>query len=80
MTIEDWEIGALYRNCLKQFNGDVDKAKNSVEIRYGEEFLTKNDISFYLGTTLRHHRARHLNPFTIIGVFYPKKEIQESLF
>ena len=28
----------------------------------------------------RHHRARHTNPFTIIGVFYPPRVRQGGLF
>jgi hypothetical protein len=56
LMIEDWEIGALYWNCLKQAEGDEAVA------------LQK----------LWHTRAK--NPFIIIGVFYPKLELQTSLF
>jgi len=80
MTIEDWEIGALYRNCLQRSGGDVEKARVDVENRYGKDFLSKHEIHLFLGTTLEHHRARHLNPFTIIGVFYPMINIQNTLF
>ena len=80
MTIEDWEIGALYRNCLRQADGDEEVAIEKVRQKYEEEFLTEKDITLFLGTTLEHHRRRHANPFTIIGVFYPAKEPQQNIF
>ena len=80
MTIEDWEIGALYRNCLARAHGDEEEAIAKVRLRYGKAFLTDKDITLFLGTTLEHHRRRHLNPFTIIGVFYPPRNPQRTLF
>lgn len=80
MTIEDWEIGALYRNCLAAAEGDEDIAVEKVRQKYEAEFLSEKDISLFLGTTLEHHRARHTNPFTIIGVFYPPRRRQGTLF
>lgn len=79
MTIEDWEIGALYRNCLAAAEGNEAEATEKVRQRYETEFLEKNDLTLFLGTTLDHHRKRHNNPFTIIGVFYPRRDIQASL-
>ena len=79
MTIQDWEIGALYRNCLRDAEGDETVALAKVRQKYEDEFF-KKDIYLFLGTTLEHHRKRHSNPFTIVGVFYPPKENQESLF
>lgn len=79
MTIEDWEIGALYRNCLKLAGGDKADAVAKVRQKYEHEFLANKDISLFLGTTLEHHRRRHTNPFTIIGVFYPPRVIQQDL-
>lgn len=75
--IEDWEIGSLYWNCLKDNDGDEDKACLKVREKY-EGFIKNNDIYFYLGTTLAHHKSSR-NPFVIIGVFYPKKE-EPTLF
>ena len=71
MAIEDWEIGALYRNCLASSEGDENAAIEKVRQKYETDFLTTKDITFFLGTTLEHHRRRHTNPFTIVGVFYP---------
>ena len=79
MTIEDWEIGALYRNCLAASEGDEDIAVQKVRQKYETEFLGTKDITLFLGTTLKHHRRRRPNPFTIIGVFYPPRNPQGRL-
>ena len=79
MTIEDWEIGALYRKCLAGSDGDEGIAVAKVRKRYEEEFISNKDIVLFLGTTLEHHRRRHTNPFTIVGVFYPPREAEGSL-
>lgn len=80
LMIEDWEIGALYWNCLKAAEGNKAEALERVRQRYEEEFIKKKDIYFFLGTTRQWHMRRSKNPFVIIGVFYPKKEFQMSLF
>jgi len=79
MTIEDWEIGALYRNCLAAAEGDEAIAIDKVREKFETEFIEAKDLTLFLGSTLDHHRKRHSNPFTIIGVFYPPKEAQQSL-
>lgn len=78
--IEDWEIGALYWNCLKSTDGNEEMALRKVRNQYETEFFTKKDIYLFLGTTKEWHMRRGKNPFVIIGVFYPKKEDQLSLF
>ena len=78
MMIEDWEIGALFWNCLEQTDGDEAAANELVRKKYFDEFLEKKDVYLFLGTTLQHHR-RSPNPFIIIGVFYPPKTSQLSL-
>lgn len=80
LMIEDWEIGQLYWNCLRLNNGDEKIALEKVRQKYGEEFIKKKDIYLFLGTTMEWHRRRAKNPFVIIGVFYPKKELQLNLF
>ena len=69
MMIEDWELGALYWNCLKQCNGDEDEANRLVRKKYFDEFL-KKDLYLFLGTTKQFHLVSP-QPFIIIGVFYP---------
>ena len=78
MRIIDWEIGALYWNCLANAEGDEATALEKVREKYWHEFKGK-DIHLFLGTTLEFHRRNVSNPFTIVGVFYPPHVDQPSL-
>jgi hypothetical protein len=80
LMIEDWEIGALYWNCLKSTDGNESVALKKVREQYEDNFIKNKDLYFFLGTTKEWHRRRANNPFVIIGVFYPKKEFQCRLF
>jgi len=78
LQIIDWEIGALYWNCLKGANGDENVAVAKVKEKYYGELL-KRDLHFFMGTQLKEHN-RSPNPFLIIGVFYPPIDNQVSMF
>ncbi|MCZ2204433.1 hypothetical protein [Bartonella sp. A05] len=78
LMIEDWEIGQLYWNCLNTSNSEKE-AIDKVKQKYFDDFALTKDIYLFLGTTYEWHK-RAKNPYVIIGVFYPKKIIQESLF
>jgi len=78
LMVEDWEIGALYWNCLKKTEGNENEALGLVKKRYLEDF-SKKDLFLFLGTTLKFHRWAK-NPFVIIGVFYPPVDNQITLF
>lgn len=78
--IEDWEIGALYWNCLKTAGGNESEALQKVRAKYEQNFVNDKDIHLFLGTTREWHMRRAKNPFVIIGVFYPKNDAQQSLF
>ena len=78
LMIEDWEIGALYWNCLNRTYGDEQAALQLVKQKYLDEFIEK-DLYLFVGTTLQYHNISP-NPFVIIGVFYPPKTNQLSLF
>jgi hypothetical protein len=80
LMIEDWEIGALYWNCLRNADGNEGVALRKVKEQYEVNFIKDKDIYLFLGTTMEWHRRRSNNPFVIIGVFYPKKELQGRLF
>ena len=80
LMIEDWEIGALYWNCLRNADGNESVALKKVKEQYEDNFIKNKDLYFFLGTTKEWHRRRANNPFVIIGVFYPKKELQKRLF
>ena len=78
MMIEDWEIGALYWNCLAQTEGDEIAANELVRQKFVDQFFAK-DLYFFVGTTKANH-IKAPNPFVIIGVFYPPITPQLSLF
>jgi hypothetical protein len=78
MMIEDWEIGALFWNCLARTDGDEVAAKRLVRKKYLEDFAANKDLHLFVGTTLRFHNVAP-NPFVIIGVFYPPKSAQLSM-
>jgi hypothetical protein len=79
LKIEDWEIGALFWNCLERTDGDEESANELVRKKYYDEFVKKKDLYLFVGTTLEHHKKRARNPFMIIGVFYPPKSDQPLL-
>jgi hypothetical protein len=78
LLVEDWEIGALYWNCLRHTGGDSEAANRLVRQKYLTELCSKGDILFFMGTTQAHH-WKSRNPFLIIGVFYPPKKAQMQL-
>ncbi len=77
LMIEDWEIGMLYWNCLRQTEGNEDKALELVRKKYINEFSNK-DLFLFLGTTRQFHGWAK-NPFVIIGVFCPPLDKQMPL-
>ncbi len=85
LMIEDWEIGQLYWNCLKDAEGDEETALQKVREKLEQQFLKEKELYFFLGTTKEWHRRRANNPFVIIGLFYPPKVdpsigVQQKLF
>lgn len=80
LMIEDWEIGQLYWNCLRDANGNKEIALEKVREKYEADFINNKEIYFFLGTTKEWHTRRSKNPFVIIGVFYPMMESQMRLF
>lgn len=78
MMIEDWEIGMLYFNCLKQTRGNEKQAIEKVKQKYYDSFAIKRDLYFFLGTTLQYHNVAP-NPFIIVGEFHPPKQNGEQL-
>jgi hypothetical protein len=79
VMIEDWEIGALFWNCLRQTDGDEAAANALVRQKYFDTFVMQKNLFLFLGTTKQFHNVAP-NPFIIIGVFYPPKTNQLSLF
>ena len=77
MMIEDWEIGQLYRNCVRT-SGSSETAAGKVREKYFESLPAKTDFHVFLGTTRRWHGVAP-NPFVIIGAFTPPKTSQMHL-
>lgn len=77
LMIEDWEIGALYWNCLEKSN-DEPSAIKLVRNKYWDTF-SKKDLHLFLGTTRQFHGWAK-NPFVITGVFYPPIVQQQDMF
>jgi len=80
MTIQDWEIGALFWNCLRRAKGDEEEANRQVRFKYLDEFVSRRDLYLFLGTHYRYHRKNAPDPFMIVGVFYPPKVSQLTMF
>lgn len=72
IMIEDWELGALYWNCLKGANGNEEIACQKVKEKYFDYMWHQRDLHFFMGTTKQFHNVGP-NPFIIIGTFYPPK-------
>jgi len=79
LQILDWEIGALFWNCLWRDQRQNEQAAiEKVRAKYFDEFITK-DLHFFLGTTLQFHSVAP-NPWLIIGVFPAPYQTQLPLF
>ena len=78
MRILEWQLGALYRNCLRTAQADEAEALHKVRQKYFDQFL-KTDLHLFLGTTLAWHK-RAPNPWTIIGVLPIPHEGQRDMF
>lgn len=73
LSIEDWEVGALFWNCLRKYGCKEKEAIDHVKNQYLNNFVKNKALYFFLGTTQAHH-LKSRNPFIIIGVFYPMKD------
>ena len=56
LQVLDWEVGALYWNCLKSTGGDEPSALAKVRSKYFDTFL-QADLHFFLGTTQQFHQV-----------------------
>lgn len=74
--ILDWEVGALFWKCM-QMEGCEKAALKKVKEKM-LDYLTKQDLHFFMGTTKGQH-LRATNPWLIIGVFYPPVVYGEQL-
>lgn len=69
MMVEDWEIDALYWNCVDEGNSP-EEACRRVKQKFFEEICGPDrDTHFYVGTVLAHPKS-----WVVIGTFWPKVE------
>ncbi len=80
LMVEDWELGALYWNCLIDAKNDEVETLRKVRQKFFDELAKKKDLYLFLGTTKQWHQRRASNPFVIVGVFYPPNDAQIGLF
>ena len=80
LMITDWELGALFWNCMRRHNNDESKAVEDVRQKYLRDLVNNRDIHFFVGTTLEWDLKNAPNPFTIIGIYSPPIILQEPLF
>jgi hypothetical protein len=78
LQVLDWEVGALYWNCLNSAEGDEAAALAKVRQKYFDEF-GKTDLHFFLGTMQQFHFIAP-NPWVIVGVFPAPRQTQPLLF
>lgn len=75
IMVEDWEIGMLYRNCLKK-DGET-TACQKVRERY-MQLAKEKDLYFFMGTSFEWQRRNANDPYLIIGCFYPPKHTADA--
>lgn len=72
LMIEDWELGVLYFKYVHAGFSEI-YACNKVKEKFFDNLVQKRDLYFFLGTSLKWHNVG-VNPFMIIGIFYPPKD------
>lgn len=77
IMIEDWELSQLYR----KYSNNEQEAISKVKEKY-MKIAKERDIYLFMGTYYEWQKKNALDPYLIIGVFYPPKEdaSQLSLF
>lgn len=79
LMIEDWELGALYWNSLRDSGNDERMACEKVKQKYFDYMVGERDLYLFLGTTKEMQQRNMPNPFVVIGTFYPPKQEVEQL-
>lgn len=74
LMIEDWEIGTLYWNCLKDNGFNEEIACQKVKEMYYGNLVGQRDLYLFLGTHKEQQQRKRPQPFVVIGTFYPPKQ------
>ncbi|MCG8586383.1 MAG: hypothetical protein MI757_16870, partial [Pirellulales bacterium] len=71
---EDWELGVLYLKELERL-GSEEQAAESVKRKFLDELCAaERDMRFFMGTFFPY------NTWLVLGVFWPPRSDQKSLF
>lgn len=73
LSCTDWEMGQSWRSWRDKYGPDGWEEK--FRQKYDLEMIEKNDTHFYVGTVHQHPAE-----WIIVGLFYPPKDTQGSLF
>ncbi len=79
LMIEDWELGTLYWNCLKDNGFDETVACAKVKQMYYDHMVNDCDLYLILGTTKEMQQRNMPQPFIVIGTFYPPKPPKQNV-
>ncbi len=79
LSIIDWEIQQLYRNCRDNSHQNTlekreQEALKKVKQKLSDDFMSKKDLYFIVG-----NQQKRPHGFMIIGLFYPPKIEFEQL-
>ncbi len=72
LSCTDWEIGESWRKWSRDYGIEWE---NKFRLRYETEMIEQNDTHFYVGTV-----HQHPGSWIIVGLFYPRKPKERSLF
>jgi len=74
MIITDWDLGVLFRKMRDKF-GDERVAAQKVRQKYLDQMCAPDvDTHFFVGT------VRQYGTWIVLGVFWPKKDKQDSIW
>lgn len=71
---EDWELGTLFLKQAERLDSDERAAESVREKFLGELCREDKDTRFFMGTRFPY------NVWLVLGVFWPPKTCQQSLF
>ena len=67
MTVEDWEVGALYWRLVDEGASPEEAAEKVKQKFLGEICAPEKETYFYVGTVLKWPKS-----WVVIGAFYPR--------
>ena len=72
LSCTDWEMGEAYRQWSAKYGNDW---KEKFRDRFETEMIEDNDTHFFVGTV-----NNHPTEWIIVGLWYPKKTLQATMF